>query len=218
MRKIDWGFVMRAFLAVLFLALLVLLLITPHALVILFPHNAEWLAAVTSATFPWTILLMLFLIFYDSISSFLGNLKEVSAAGITARVGQTKSTLTDADVTLLQQHLKGLTEGNEASQKLARTYFLRFIAVSIYRSQYEFLADLTDHGPRGKVIAVGAYANFTSRKPKSLEATFDEWMAFLTNNSLVTVNEDNKYEITIAGDLFVTEVRAAGIDASTFNY
>lgn len=209
---------MRAFLAVLFMALLIVLLIIPHALVILFPEDAEWLSAVTSATFPWTILLMLFLIFYDSISSFLGNLKEVSAAGITAKVGQTGTTLSDADVTLLRQHLGELTEGNEASQQLARTYFLRFIAVSIYRSQYELLADLVDNGPRGQVIAVGAYTNFASRKPKNLKATFDEWMAFLTNNSLVFVNEANNYQITSAGELFVAEVRAADIDASKFNY
>ena len=42
---------MRAFLAVRFMALLFVLLIAPHALVILFPEDAEWLSAVTSATF-----------------------------------------------------------------------------------------------------------------------------------------------------------------------
>ena len=209
---------MRAFLAVLCMALLIVLLITPHALVILFPEDAEWLSAVTSATFPWTILLMLFLIFYGGITSFLGNLKEVSAAGITAKVGQTEATLSDADVTRLSQHLDELTAGHEASQQLARTYFLRFIAVSIYRSQYEFLADLVVNGPGGQVLAGGAYTNFTSRKPKRLKATFDEWMAFLTNNLLVFVNEAHNYQVTSAGELFVAEVRAAGIDASKFNY
>ena len=218
---------MRAFLAVLFMALLIVLLITPHALVILFPEDAEWLSAVTSATFPWTILLMLFLIFYDGIISFLGNLKEVSAAGITAKVGQTGATLSDADVTRLSQHLDvtrlsqhldELTKGQEASQQLARTYFLRFIAVSIYRSQYEFLADLVNNGPGGRVIALEAYTNFTSRKPKRLKATFDEWMAFLTANSLVFVTEANNYKVTSEGKLFVEVVRAAGLDASNFTY
>ena len=209
---------MRAFLAVLFMALLIVLLITPHALVILFPEDAEWLSAVTSATFPWTILLMLFLIFYDGITSFLGNLKEVSAAGITAKVGQTRATLSDADVPLLHQHLDELTKGNEASQQLARFYFLRFIYALIYRSQYEFLAGLVNNGPGGRVIALEAYTNFISRKPKRLKGTFDEWMLFLTDNLLVSINEANNYQVTSAGELFVAEVRATGIGASKFNY
>ena len=167
---------------------------------------------------PWTILLMLFLIFYGDISSFLGNLKEVSAAGITAKMWQTGAMLSDADVTRLSQHLDELTKGQEASQQLARTYFLRFIAVSIYRSQYEFLADLVNNGPGGRVIALEAYTNFTSRKPKRLKATFDEWMAFLTTNSLVFVTEPNNYQVTSEGKLFVEVVRAAGLDASNFNY
>ena len=209
---------MRAFLAVRYMALLIVLLITLHALVILFPEDAEWLSAVTSATFPWTILLMLFLIFYDSITSFLGNLKEVSAAGITVKVGQTGATLIDADGTLISHDFDELTKSNQASQKLARTYFLRFIYAVIYRSQYEFLEDLVNKGPSGRVIALVAYINFTSRKPKRLEATFGEWMAFLTTNSLVSVKEANIYEVTSLGKLFVTEVGATGIGASRFNY
>ena len=63
------------------------------------------------------------------------HLKEVSAGGITAKVAQSGITLSDEGVTLLRQHLEGLTEGNQASQRLARQCFLRFVAVTIYGSQ-----------------------------------------------------------------------------------
>lgn len=120
---------------------------------------------------------------------------------------------------LLGQHLQELTQGNNASQQLARTYFLRFVAVSIYGSQYEFLEYLLDNGPSGQAIAVGFFSAFSSRLPKDAKVTFDEWLVYLTDNLLVYFNAETKqYAITDAGRLFIAEVRQINFDTSRFLY
>lgn len=98
-------------------------------------------------------------------------------------------------------------------QEIGVKYFIRFIYVTIYGSQYRLLQALSSKESLSlKSIKYEHYAEYVAQLSDSTQpSSFNEWLAYLVDNMLVRVNvEESSCEITRYGFLFVGEVKNTG--------
>lgn len=105
-------------------------------------------------------------------------------------------------------------------QEIGTRYFLRYIYVTIYGSQYRLLQALGSGGPLAlEVLKTEYYAIFVSQLPNATSPpAFNEWLGYLIENMLIVASEDHLgYEITGNGVRFLAEVKNTGVSDDFVN-
>jgi hypothetical protein len=98
-------------------------------------------------------------------------------------------------------------------QEIGTRYFLRYIYVTIYGSQYRLLQALDSDGPLAlDMLKTEYYAIFVSQLPNATQPpAFNEWLGYLIENMLIVASGDGlSYEITVNGVRFLTEIKNTG--------
>jgi hypothetical protein len=219
--------VLNSILGFLVLLAVLALLASPYALVVLFPEVSESVASISAAAIPWVILLVLFLVFneglksiFESLAGALARVRRVAAGGAVADLDQQESiSLTPGQAQELRTHIETLTQQTQQGQNLAQMYYLRYIAVTIYGSQYELLTALEQVGPKSTLEILPYYNTFVSRAPNGANYELNSWLGYLLSNALISFDtETQKYQLGAPGLLFLQEVRRTSYDTSQFPY
>jgi hypothetical protein len=206
--------------------LLICILGAPLILVILFPGQAAYVTDIGKTLIPWICLLILAAIYSDGMKGILskiadafGRLKTFSAGGATVELNPQElitSSVTSDQTKQLYSHIEELTEQKAGANNLASHFFIRYVAVTIYGTQFRFIEAL-EVATLPAANAVSFYNQFVSIAPQGTDYPFNRWIGYLLDNFLVKFNPaENTYEITLAAKNFLNSARSAGLASHSF--
>ena len=124
----------------------------PLFLIISHPGEAAYIAAYGKTFIPWVCLLLMSIIFKDSfigILTKLGNvfdrMQKASAGPISFELnsqGKDVLNISSEQIKSFSSHIQELTQQTQGANNLANHFFLKYVAVTIYGSQFKFLEAL----------------------------------------------------------------------------
>lgn len=209
------------FLGFLLIALILMLVGVPFALVLWFPEQADQIVQISGVSIPWLLALLLILIFRDVIQALVNSI--AGAIGRMKKVGL-GSAVADFDLqnpgghALSAEDIGKLGGGDAEIARIASHYYNQYLHATIFGSQFELLEDLAKDGPKDPEEIVRYYNNFLSRTDGQ-KYEYNKWLDFLKLNAALLFNPaTTKFEITSWGRRFVEKMKRFTVGASQFRY
>lgn len=218
----------RDLFGVLIIALIIALLASPLLVAVIYPGSGENAAKISATLVPWTIILLLFLVFnegikgvFSSIERAIDRMKKIGTGSSVTEFESDQSKgihLSEEDAEILATEFKSLQEQTTTETTWAWHYYLKYIAVTIYRSQIELLAHIKDQGAADVSECMRFYHTFLSREPSASSYEFTSYMEYLTSNNLISIDsETGKYSLATHGERFLEEIESSGISMDKFS-
>ena len=208
------------FLGFLLIALVLMLVGAPFALVLWFPEQADQIVQISGISIPWLFALLLILFFRDVIqalvNSIAGAIERMKKVGLGNAVAHF-NLQNPGRHPLSAEDIRKWGGGDAEISRIASHYYNEYLHATIFGSQFELLEDLVKDGPKDSEEIVRHYNNFLSRA-EGQNYEYNKWLDFLKLNAALLFNPaTTKFEITSWGRRFVEEMKRFNIGASALS-
>ncbi len=194
----------------------------PLALIIVYPSEGEHFTKFAEVMIPWGVVLLLSAIFSDQLRNVMDKLvdaidraKSFSAGGAVVEFNQSAgATVTPDKIEAMGEQVQQLS--TEEATNLASHFFLKYVHLTIFGSQFRFIKALQD-GQLTPVQALMFYNQFIASAPKNTNYPFQSWVQYLFDNFMISFEDKTgEYQVTPAGRNFINRAAAANLNDSTF--